>query len=226
LHTALAKYTQITSPYTGVITKRSFHNGDFIRDASQGGSTFVLAVARTDKMRIIVQVPDVDVPYLKVGDSVNLAIDTLPHRHFQGKVARMAYQEAYDTRTMRTEVDLENPDGLLKDGMYGEIIIHLGREKGMRIPSKCLIGNEKDGDVRSVFVVRGGRIQEVKVKIGIDDGIEVTIREGLSASDQIVVERSPGLADGSPVEVIPDSSQEADKEEKGKTSEKQPSKGT
>ncbi|HEY7311563.1 MAG TPA: efflux RND transporter periplasmic adaptor subunit [Gemmataceae bacterium] len=212
----LANYTRITSPYTGVITKRSFHNGDFIRDASQGGSTFVLAVARTDKMRIIVQVPDIDVPSLHVGDVANLAIDTLPHHHFQGKVARMAYQEAYDTRTMRTEVDLLNPDGLLKDGMYGEIIIQLGREKGMRIPSKCLTGNEKDGDVRSVFVVRGDRVHEVKIKIGMDDGIEVTIREGLSASDQIVADRPPGLADGSRVEVIQVSAQDADKEEKGK----------
>lgn len=214
----LAKYTQITSPYTGVVTKRSFHNGDFIRDASQGGEMPMLAVARTDKMRVIIQVPDRDVPYLKVGDPVNLTIDTLPDHHFTGKVARMAYQEEYVTRTMRTEVDMQNPDGLLKDGMYGEMTIHLGREKGLRIPSKCLSGNEK-GMERSIYVVRGDTAHEVKVKIGIDDGIEVTIREGLSSSDQVVVERPSGLSDGSHVEVIHARSEEADKEEKVKTSE-------
>ncbi len=211
-----AKYTQITSPYTGVITKRNFHNGDFIRDASQGGADPILAVARTDKMRIIVQVPDRDVPYLKEGDLANLTVDTLPDRHFKGKVARMAYQEAYDTRTMRTEVDIQNPDGLLKDGMYGEITIRLGREKGLRIPSKCLTGSEKDKE-RSVFVVRGDRAHEVKVRVGIDDGIEVTIHDGLSTSDHVVVDRPPGLADGSRVEVLRGRAEEAEQQEKIRT---------
>lgn len=213
-----AKYTQLLSPYTGVITTRSFHNGDFIRDASQSGvggreADPVLAVARTDKMRIVIQVPDRDVPYLKVGDPVTLAIDTLPDRHFKGKVARMSYQESYDTRTMRTEVDLESPDGLLKDGMYGLMTIHLGREKGLRIPSKCLVGNEK-GNTRSVYVVRDGKAHEVKVKVGIDDGIEVTIREGLDATDQVILDRPSSLGNDMPVEVSPDHSSDPRKEEK------------
>jgi RND family efflux transporter MFP subunit len=219
-----AEYTKILSPYTGVITERNFHNGDFIREAGGGGSKppLILSVARTDKMRIIVQVPDRDVPYLKVGDLAELTIDTLPGRHFRGRVARMSYRENYETRTMRTEVDMPNPDELLEDGMYGEIIIHLGREKGMRIPSKCLTGNEKDEE-RSVFIVRGDRAKEVKVKVGIDDGIEATIREGLSMSDPVVVERSPGLADGMRVEVIHEGSEDttADKQEKVKTSPNQ-----
>ncbi|HEY7158907.1 MAG TPA: efflux RND transporter periplasmic adaptor subunit [Gemmataceae bacterium] len=210
-----ADYTTITAPYTGVVTKRNFHNRDFIRDASQGGALPMLMVARTDKMRIIVQVPDRDVPYLHEGAPADLKIDTLSDRHFKGTVARKAYQEAYDTRTMRTEVDILNPDGLLTDGMYGEIVIHLGREKGLRIPSKCLVGDEKD-DERSVFVVRDGRAREVKVQVGIDDGIETTIHDGLSKSDRVVVERPPGLADGMRVEVIRTNSEDADKEDKSK----------
>jgi RND family efflux transporter MFP subunit len=210
-----ARYTRITSPYTGVVTKRNFHNGDFIRDASRTGELPILAVGRTDKMRVIVEVPDRAVPYLKVDDPATLLVDTLPERHFKGKVARMAYLEAYDTRTMRTEVDMPNPDNLLKDGMYGAITIHLGREEGLRVPSKCLVGNEK-GEDRSVFVVRDGQAREVKVRIGIDDGIEATVRDGLSTSDQVVAERRPALADGSHVELISGTTHRADAEEKVK----------
>jgi HlyD family secretion protein len=206
-----ADYTKIRSPYTGVITQRNFHNGDFIRDASQGGVQSVLAVARTDKMRIIVQVPDRDVPYLKVGQAADLTIDTLPGHPFQGKVARKAYREVYETRTMRTEVDINNPDELLEDGMYGEITIHLGREKGLRLPSKCMFGSGRD-EKRSVFVVRENRAHEIKVKVGMDDGIEATIRDGLSMSDQVVVERPPGLVDGMRIEVIRDRSAEKNSE--------------
>lgn len=213
-------YTRILSPYTGVITKRSFHNGDFVRDASSGGvngrEAFpILAVARTDKMRLVIEVPDRDVPYLTVGAPVNLIIDTLPSRHFQGKVARMSYQEAYDTRTMRTEVDLENPDGLLKDGMFGWMTIHLGREKGLRIPSKCLVGNEK-GDTRSVYVVRDDKAHKVKVEIGRDDGIEVTISKGLDQTDEVILDRPSSLGDGFPVEVIHDGEDDAEKEERSR----------
>ncbi len=159
-------------------------------------------------------------PYLQVGNPVTLTVATLPDesQHFKGTVARMAYSEAYDTRTMRTEVDLDNPDGLLEDGMYGDLTIHLGREKGLRIPSKCLFGSGK-GEDRSVYVVRDGRAHEVKVETGIDDGIEATIRKGLEKSDQVVSERPSGLGDGMRVEVLHEPSTDADKEEKAKTSD-------
>jgi len=194
-------YTQITSPYTGVITRRTFHNGDFVQNASTGDKSPVLSVARTDKMRVIIYVPDLAVPYLHEGDTVQLQIDALPDRHFPGKIARLSSAESLESRTMRAEVDMENPDGLLKDGMYGRMVIHLGREKGLRVPSTCLFGNEKD-EVRSVYVVRDGEAHEVKVRVGIDDGIEATVREGLETSEQIVAERVSGLTNGSRVEVI------------------------
>lgn len=202
-----ANYTRIVSPYTGVVTKRSFHNGDFIRAAGEGGIRTtreefpVLAVARIDKMRIVIYVPDRAVPYLTVDDEVKLDIDALPDQNFQGKIARLAYAESLESRTMRAEVDMENPDGLLKAGMYGKMSIHLGREDGVRVPSTALSGQEQ-GEERSVFVVHDGKAHKVKVRVGIDDGIEATVRDGLSASDAVVAERPKGLKDGMQVKVI------------------------
>ncbi len=83
-------YTNIVSPYNGVVTRRSFHVGDFIRAADQGGNTPLLTVARTDLMRVVVQVPDRDVPYTGVGDPAVLVVDTLLGEKFHGKVARFA----------------------------------------------------------------------------------------------------------------------------------------
>ncbi|MGH7172864.1 MAG: efflux RND transporter periplasmic adaptor subunit [Gemmataceae bacterium] len=211
-----AKYTKIPSPYTGVITLRNFHNGDFIRDAAGGGAMPkpVLAVARTDKMRVIIYVPDQAVPYLKVGDVVKLDIDALPDHDFEGKIARLAYTESLESRTMRAEVDMENPNDLLKAGMYGKMIIHLGREDGVRIPSTALSGKEEN-DERSVFVLRDDRVHKVKVRIGIDDGIEATVRDGLSASDAVVAERTKGLNDGTKVKVIGEGLEKSSIEQKG-----------
>ncbi len=219
-----SKYTQILSPYSGVVTKRNFHNGDFIRDASQNGVDPMLAVARTDKMRIIIYVPDQAVPYLHAGDTVKLDIDALPDDDFHGKIARIAYAESYDSRTMRAEMDTENDRDLLRDGMYGHMTIHLGREKGVRVPSICLSGKE-EGEERSVYVVRDDKVHEVKVRIGIDDGIEATIREGLETSDQVVVERPKGLKDGAKVEVTGEGMQKAPVHREGQGQEDKKSGG-
>jgi HlyD family secretion protein len=199
-------YTQIRSPYTGVITQRGYHDSDFIRADTAGGTQPpVLTVARTDLMRIVVWVPDPDVPYTHAGQKVTLRVASMPDRTFTGIVARTADAEDPNTRTMRTEVDLPNPDNLLKEGMFGTLTLHLGRTKqGLTIPSDCLFGPEKLNK-RSVHVVRGGKAVQVSVLVGQDDGIRAEALEGLSTNDQVIEQHDPGLANGVPVEVVPPS---------------------
>ncbi len=96
------KYTEIKSPYNGVVTRRSFHVGDFIRVSRPGGSVPLLTVARTDVMRVIVQVPDRDVPYTNVGDPAVVEMDALGGEKFTGKVSRISNSEDRGTRTMRS----------------------------------------------------------------------------------------------------------------------------
>jgi multidrug resistance efflux pump len=99
---ALLSYTQIHSPYDGVITNRTFLRGAFIRSAVEGGNTPLLRVARTDKVRVITQVPDLAVPYLDVGDPAEITLDALPGQVFKGEVSRYADAEDPESRTMHT----------------------------------------------------------------------------------------------------------------------------
>ena len=81
------QYTKILSPYDGVVIFRgeSVHPGTFIRSAAEGTSVPLLTVARDDKMRTIVLVPDRDVPYCKVGDPATVAFDPFAGQSFQGQ---------------------------------------------------------------------------------------------------------------------------------------------
>jgi HlyD family secretion protein len=124
------EYTKIRSPYDGVITFRGFHRGDFINARNQGATTPLLSIGRTDKMRVVLQVPDLDVPFANKGDEATVEIDALPGREFKGTVARVSNSEDVQTRTMRTEVDLLNEENLLRDGMYGKVTIALERASG------------------------------------------------------------------------------------------------
>jgi RND family efflux transporter MFP subunit len=198
---ALEQYTHIRSPYKGVITERNFHDGDFIRDAASGATQPVFGVAETDVMRVIVWVPDEDVPFTHRGIEASLQVDALDGRVFKGVVARTAMSENYETRTMRTEIDLENSEGLLKDGMFGAATIQLGRKQdAVSIPTACLLGDGKEE--RAVYLVRDGRARRVEVRVGRDDGIQAEVLSGLTTDDQVIEEHGPGLDDDVLVTVV------------------------
>jgi RND family efflux transporter MFP subunit len=194
-------YTRIVSPYTGVVTLRSFHRGAFIRAAEGGGDTPILSVARTDKVRVVTYVPDRDVPYVDVGDKARLTLDALPGEVFEGTVSRFAEVEDPQTRTMRTEVDLPNPNDRLRDGMYGDLTIILDQSaQSLTIPTACLVGKSGSGKA-TVFVIKDGRVHETPVKTGIDTGQRIEIVEGLKPEDNVVM--NPGqVTDGEAAEPV------------------------
>jgi RND family efflux transporter MFP subunit len=195
----LVDYTKIVSPYDGVVTVRNFFVGDFIRSAAEVSSQQpLLTVERTDKMRVVTYVPDRDVPFVDVGDRAIVTLDALRDMKFEAKVSRFSYSEVLESRTMRTEIDLENPRGLLRDGMYGVATIILEENtSNLTIPSACLTSEDENGKA-SVFVVKDGRAREVQVEVGTDNGIRVEILKGLRPDELMIVPRG-AVADGVPV---------------------------
>ncbi|HWB10653.1 MAG TPA: efflux RND transporter periplasmic adaptor subunit [Pirellulales bacterium] len=196
-------YTQIYSPYNGVVTFRGFFPGEFINARDQGGMTPLLTVDRIDKMRVVLQVPDLDVPYVNKGDEASVEIDALPGRKFPGHVARVSNSEDPQTRTMRTEVDLENDKNLLRDGMYGKVTIFLEKASdALSVPSGALVGESESGK-GTVYVVRGGKAHKVEVTTGADDGIHTEIISGLNPEDDVVVKVIRGaISNGIAVAVV------------------------
>lgn len=203
----LVDYAVIKSPYTGVVTKRNFHPGEFIKSADVGGERVpLLSVERTDVMRLVVQVPDRDVPYVSAGDPASVAIDALPGAKFLAPgggalvVSRSAESEDVRSRSMRTEVDLGNPNGQIRRGMYGKVTLRLqtGATGAVRVPSAALVGKAEGGKA-TLRVVRGDTIHTVPVTYGTDTGVEVEILSGFAAGDRVVVRTSAPVADGGTV---------------------------
>jgi HlyD family secretion protein len=202
-------YTCIRSPYTGVITRRNFHPGDFIRSADAGGDRVpLLAVERTDILRLVVQVPERDVPFVEIGTPAVVELDALPgmawktHGTDKVEVSRFAASEDPNLRMMRTEVDLKNPDGKLRRGMFGRVTLLLkqGSQEAMRIPSGALVG-KAEGGKGTVRVIRNDKACFVEVRYGTDNGGEVEVLSGLTNADQVIVSGSGPLNEGTPVVV-------------------------
>lgn len=201
-------YAVVRSPYTGVVTRRTFHVGDFIKSADQSGGTPLLTVERTDKMRVIVQVPDRDIPFVSLGDPAVVEIDSLPGVVFQTRgattvaVARWAESEDPATRTMRTEIDVTNSENRLRRGMYGRATLTLqtGAASAVRVPTATVV-SRGPGSKGTVRVVRGDRVQTVPVTLGADNGVEVEVLTGLTTADRVVVRTSGPVDDGGAVTV-------------------------
>ena len=208
----LLDYTVIRSPYTGVVTQRNFHPGDFIRSAdagyAKGERVPILAVERTDLMRVVIQVPERDVPFVDCGDPAVVEVDALPGVVFKTRgadkveVSRLAASEDPQTRMMRTEVHLKNPDGTLRRGMFGRVTLTLqvGAPGAFRITSAALFG--KAGDGKGVLrLVRGGKAALVPVRIGADNGSDVEILSGLTGEDRVIVLAAAPISEGTAVAV-------------------------
>ena len=191
-------YTRITSPYDGVITKRNFFPGAFIRAASEGGIVPLLTVARTDKVRVITEVPDRDVPFTNVGDVAEVTLDALGSTVFKGHVSRFADAEDPTSRTMHTEIDLSNSKNLIRPGMYGIAKIILDKStKSSTLPASCLVGESKGGKA-DLYLIKDGKAKKARVEIGADDGIRVEILSGVTAQDEVIVSTG-SVTDGTPV---------------------------
>jgi HlyD family secretion protein len=198
-------YTVIRSQYTGVITKRHFHVGEFIGSSGPvGNRVALLEVERTDLMRMVVYVPDRDVPYVKSGDPASVEFDSPPENPFKrvGKVSRSANSVDPRTRMMRTEVDFENRDGSLKSGMFGRVTITFGSSSAgsVRIPSIAMVGKAEGGKA-TVRVVKGDTVHFVPVRYGLDNGAEVEILFGLTPADRVIIRANGPLENGNTVTI-------------------------
>jgi RND family efflux transporter MFP subunit len=191
-------YEQVIAPFDGVITQRSIDTGSLVTADSTSGSS-MFAIARTNVMRVQVQVPQDAALGLKEGVVADLTVPEIPGRVFKGHVARTADALQAGTRTLLVEVDIDNTDGALAANMYGTVKFEVPRSNPViQIPAEALIFN-KDGT--QVAVYQDGKAQIRKVALAEDDGDHVDIATGLTPTDRVIVSLPVDLVDGAAVAV-------------------------
>jgi RND family efflux transporter MFP subunit len=200
---ALEAYSHITAPFAGVVSKRYADTGTLIQ-AGTSSSTQALPVvqlAEWSALRLVVPVPESAVPQIHLGSVVQVRVGAL-NRTFEGRVARFADALDSQTRTMETEIDVENRDGTLVGGMYAETNLILSDRKTVLTVPIQAVQREESG--ASVFMVdREGRVQERPVKLGAEGNDLVEILSGLSEGDQVVIGNRSELLPGEKVNPKP-----------------------
>ena len=216
---ALVGYLRLTAPFDGIITVRNANTGDFVANAtgdqsanreSPGQSTSkgapIYVVARLDKVRVFVDVPEVDAGFVGVGTPGEVRFESMGNMRVPSKVARTSWALNLRSRTLRTEIDLPNPSARYLPGMYVYGYVNIQRNGVMTIPSRCVA---RRGDSRVVFLYKDGKSQQLEVRASTSDGDWIEILAwnkggnwvSAEATDQVILGNPDELSDGIDVEL-------------------------
>lgn len=201
-------FEKLVAPFTGVITARNVDVGTLI---SAGGTetgvntpaplSGILGIARTDEVRIQVNVPQTYVPAISHGSNTRITVRELPGEVFTGSAALRAGALDTTSRTQLVEVHVKNPKDVFVPGMYAEVrIAPLHPARTLHIVGTALV---VDANGTRVAVVTSDKtIHYQKVVVGRDFGAQIEILSGLKGKEMLVNTPQDTLLEGAKVQVL------------------------
>ncbi len=205
---ALTAFEQIKAPFDGVITARNVDTGDLLTQDSLSGNP-MFSIERDDVLRIAVYVPQSSAIGIRDGLEAEVTVPEMPDRIFKGRVARSAVALQAASRSMLTEVDVPNQDGVLRPGLFVNVTFAIPRQApAVVVPDEALVFNA--GGLQVATVDAEGKAHFQKVSIYRDFGTSAELRDGLQGGESLVLSPPAELAEGSPVQVANPAAQSAE----------------
>ncbi len=206
---ALLHYARIEAPFDGVITRRNISRGDFVQPPSTAAQEPLYVLHRRDIMRVFVDVPESDAVWVQEGSPARIRVPVLQDREYDGKVRRMSYSLKRQTRTLRAEIDLPNPDDLLRSGMYAYAAIQVERSNTVTLPASAVAtqGDVNEGYQDFCYIWENGKVRRSPIKIGSrgEGRVEVLkkqiqdVWEDFTGEEKVVERGISALSDGQEV---------------------------
>ena len=188
----LQSFQRVTAPFAGVITTRTTDVGQLIA-ATSGKELFRLA--QTDRLRVFVRTPQTLALGVAVGQTAELTVSEYPGRVFSARVVRTSGVLSADSRTLLTELEVDNSRGEILCGSYAQIrFLQAEGASAMTVPANALLFRADGAQV--VVVGPDNKIEMRHVVIGRDFGPTTEIISGLSATDQVVMNPPDSLETG------------------------------
>jgi membrane fusion protein, multidrug efflux system len=194
----MESYLRVTAPFAGVVTERNVHPGALVGPASgAGAATPLLRLVDTDRLRLVVPVPEAYTAETKPGTDISFTVSTYPGQRFSGKVARVAEAVDVSTRTMAVELDVVNHDGRLAPGTFCQVRWPVRRSgPSLFVPSTSVAATT---DRTFVIRIRAGKTEWVDVRTGLTSGALVEVFGDLRPGDEIAGRGTDELRPGTDV---------------------------
>jgi RND family efflux transporter MFP subunit len=188
-------YQRVVAPFEGVITQRNIDNGSLV----QSQSTLMYTLMHSDVIRTQVYVPQDKAFGVAPGVDAVVRVPEIPDRAFPGKVTRIATALLPGSRTLLTEVDVPNRDGVLSPGIYCTVELLIPRKTpSMIIPADAVVFDENG---QHVAVVENGTVHLKTIFVARDFGTEVEVHQGVRPGDSVILNPMVNLSEGSKIAV-------------------------
>jgi RND family efflux transporter MFP subunit len=194
----LKSYQTVRAPFAGVITVRNVDVGALINESS----TLLYRIAQTGRMRTFINVPQSEAESVRVGQTATLEFSEIRNRKFSGIVTRTAHALDPASRTLLTEVEVPNPDGVLLPGMFTQVDLQMLRKSPpLLVPGDTLVVR---ADGTQVAVVSpSGQVHYTRIQVGRDFGDRIEVLSGLQEGQLVAVNPSDAVREGATVKPVP-----------------------
>jgi RND family efflux transporter MFP subunit len=187
----------LKAPFDGVVTARRVDPGHFVQPTGGGGSPLVV-VARSDKLRVFISVPEVEAGYVDLGDPVTMEVQSVRGAEIKGTVTRTGYVLDVANRSLETIIDLDNAGGRLRPGLYATAKILLQEQKdALTLPAAAVV---RQGKEAFCYKLVGGKAAKTPIQLGIKVGDDFEVVNGVADGDKVILNKAASLKDGQPVE--------------------------
>lgn len=197
---ALQNYTNVTAPLDGVVIWRYADTGALIQGGTSSNNQAlpIVRISQSKLLRLRIPVPEDDVRYVHEGDAVEVRVDAIG-RSFTGKVARFTRDVNFETRTMETEIDLDNDNLAIAPGMYANTLLHLAQANNVvTIPVESLVLNAQQQE--TVYVLDSSNHVHIRrVDVGLQGNKLAEIVSGLKVGDRVLIGGQDKYQDGEEV---------------------------
>jgi RND family efflux transporter MFP subunit len=197
---ALENYTNVVAPIDGVVIWRYADTGALIQGGTNSNDQDlpIVRLSQSGLLRLRVPVPEDDVRYVHEGSPLEVRVDAIG-RSFTGKIVRFTRDVNFDTRTMETEVDVDNKDLSIAPGMYANTMLQLAAVKGaVTIPVEALVLNAQRQ--QTVYTLDSSNHVHVRnVSVGLEGSKLAEIASGLSPGDRVILGGQEKYADNEEV---------------------------
>jgi RND family efflux transporter MFP subunit len=191
----LVAFNQVTAPFSGTITTRKIDVGALVSEGGGTAGTPLFTLARTDPVEIYVKVPEENAPSIHDGMAAAIVVQELKPHEFAGKVVRNSGALDFQSRTLLTEVEIQNHDGTLLAGMYAQVKFTLvDTNSPLIIPSTAFVFRGTGTQV--VILDKDNKVHWQRISVGRDFGTRMEVTGGLAENSRVVLNPTDDLREG------------------------------
>ncbi len=175
-------YLKVTAPFSGIITERNIHEGALVSAALKEKP--MLELKQIDKLRLEVDIPEAIAASLKLRDTVSFYVSAFPGKKIMGNIARRSNNVSLQFRSERMEIDVNNANGILRPGMFAEVVLNSkGNATALTVPKTAVVTSTER---KYILLMKDGKISKIDVSTGNETVTKIEIFGNVQVGDTVV----------------------------------------